>query len=71
MSRTVLTEKQKEVARGLLEGKTYREIAESIGVSYETVRDRVESLRRLSGHRVKSRLVLWLSRNPRLVKENK
>ncbi len=48
-----LTEREQEVLRGLVEGKTYREVAQTLFISIDTVRTHIRSLyKKLQVHNV-------------------
>lgn len=58
-----LSDRQVAVVRGIADGKTYREIAEALGVSYETVRTHVTKVRNKLNTRTKSGISAWAVRN--------
>ena len=51
------------VIRGIVDGKTYRQIAEEIDVGFETVRTNVASVRNKLGIRSKAAIAAWAVRN--------
>lgn len=62
--RTELTERERDVLRGLVAGRTYAAIARELRLNYYTVRYYSRRLRRLSGTANKTDLALWASRHP-------
>jgi len=56
---TNLSERERDVLHGIVEDKTYREIAAGMGVSTETVKTYANRLRRKLGINSKTGLALW------------
>lgn len=59
---SVLSEREKEVARLVLEGKTYREIGETIYISPRTAEHHIARMRRRLGAENRSDLLVRLRR---------
>lgn len=57
---SVLSEREKEVARLVLEGKTYREIGETIYISPRTAEHHIARMRRRLGAENRSDLLVML-----------
>jgi DNA-binding CsgD family transcriptional regulator len=60
-----LSMREREVAAHLLEGKTNKEIAESLFVSLSTVKTHLHHMLEKTGRRSRTDLVAWLSRSDR------
>lgn len=59
----VLSPRERAVVLGIAEGKTYQEIAESLGVGYETVKTYAARLRKKLGLNSKTSVAVWAVRN--------
>ncbi len=58
-----LTEREKELLRGVVADKTYAEIAYTMGLSYETVKSYAARIRGKLGINTKIGLALWAAKN--------
>lgn len=63
MDATRLSERERDVLRGIVEDKTYAQIAHGMGLSFETVKVYANRLRAKLGIRSKTGLALWASDN--------
>jgi DNA-binding CsgD family transcriptional regulator len=62
-SKPVLTPRQWDIVRLVVEGKLYRDIADDLGLSYESVRTYVARIRERLGLATKVDLAVWGLRN--------
>jgi len=58
-----LTDQQREILRGVVDGKTYRSIAEDLDLSYETVKTYMKRLREKLKLRTKVSIAIWALQN--------
>lgn len=58
-----LTVRQLQVAMGIAEGKTLREIAKNLGIGYETTRDHRKRLGARLGLSNKVEIAVWVKEN--------
>ena len=59
----LLSPREKAVVLGIAEGKTYQEIAEDLGVGYETVKTYAARLRKKLGLNSKTAVAVWAVKN--------
>ncbi len=62
MADTKLSPRQAEVARLTAHGKTYKEIAEIMGIGRETVRTNIYWIKQKTGARNQVEIALWVER---------
>lgn len=58
-----LTTREKDVLQGIVSGKTYTEIASSLGIAYDTVKTVTNRIRSKTGQRNKASLIVWAMQN--------
>jgi len=58
-----ITPRETEVAKLLAEGKRYQEVADDLGIAYETVVTHVKRLRLKLGVRTKTEVALWYQKS--------
>jgi len=60
---SLLSPRERAVVVGIAEGKTYQEIAEDLGVGYETVKTYAARLRKKLGLGSKTAVAVWAVKN--------
>ncbi len=58
-----LTPREKDVLKGIVKGKTYTEIASSLGIAYDTVKTVTNRIRAKTGQSNKATLIVWAIAN--------
>lgn len=58
-----LSDREREVVRLLVEGKTYAEIADDMEVRYETIHTHLKRIRKKLGLRNRTAIAVWAVRN--------
>lgn len=59
----VLSAREQDMLRGILDDKTYAQIGNDLGLGYETVKCYVARIRTKLGIRTKAKLAVWASKH--------
>jgi len=60
-----LSQRERQIVCGVVEGMTYREIAEGLGLTYETIKTYAKRLRKKLGVNSRTAIAIWGMKNGR------
>lgn len=63
-----LSPRECAVVQRLVEGRTYQQISQDLGISRETVKTHLKRIRKKLGLQTRTQIAVWGARNPRRLK---